>query len=112
MKRRRPTSRAGVAISEARMADASKPQGPYTVWVDYGSEGWNPTDFDSLQTALEWDRSGCSRYVITKPVQYRVQEISEPRAPLRALPPGLDAEDLSGPPADPDNPDSGKARYV
>lgn len=88
-----------------------KPQGPYTVWIDYGYEGWKPTDFDTLQAALEWDRNGCSRFVISKPVRYMVQEVGEGIIARRNLS-LAEPEALSGPPDDPDNPDSGRARYV
>ena len=89
---------------------AEKPKGPYTVWVD-GDYGWKPNDFPTLQEALEWEGKGANRFVITKPVQYRVQEIgaSARFTPLHSV--VDDVDELNAPP-DPNNPDSGRARYV
>lgn len=87
-----------------------KPKGPYTVWVRHLSDVsfWQPRDFDTLQAALEWEGKGAHRFVITKPVRYMVQEIGA----TSVIKPN-DMEDWSGgPPEDPTNPDSGKARYV
>ena len=47
------------------------PEGPYTLWIDYGYEGWRPTDFQTLVEALQAERF-CSRWVITKTVRYEV----------------------------------------
>lgn len=91
--------------------------GPYTVWYwdDRALSGarWWWRDFDSLQEAIDWPHKG-SRYVITKPVKYEVREVAEsnivPFVPRKAKSEDP-AEELSGP-SDPDNPDSGPARYV
>jgi hypothetical protein len=53
------------------------PKGPYTLWVDYGYEGWKFTDFPTLKEALEHDRyTHCDGWVITKPVQYDVTDVT------------------------------------
>ena len=42
-------------------------------WVNYGSEGWQPTEFDSDQAAIEWVREGChSQFVLTRPLAIAV----------------------------------------
>lgn len=54
-----------------------KPKGPYTLWVDYGYEGWNFTDYPTLKEALEADRPAfLDGWVITKPVQYDVRDMT------------------------------------
>lgn len=30
----------------------------YTVWVDYGSEGWHPTQYESLMKAIKHESYG------------------------------------------------------
>ena len=52
-----------------------KPKGPYTLWFDYGYEGWKPTDFATLKEALEADRY-THDWVITKSVAYDVVDTS------------------------------------
>jgi len=32
----------------------------YTVWVDYGSEGWQPNDFETEQECFDYILSGDS----------------------------------------------------
>ena len=46
----------------------------YIVWVDYGSEGWSPYSFDTLEAALLCESYG-SRKIITKQVKYKVEEV-------------------------------------
>ena len=51
--------------------EAAKPEGPYTVWVDYGYEGWHFTDCRTLEEALALSTADA---VIQKPVSYQVVE--------------------------------------
>ena len=55
---------------------SEKPQGPYTLWLDYGYEGWKPTDFATLRAALEADKYS-SNWHISRPATYSIIEISE-----------------------------------
>lgn len=52
----------------ASMAD-TKPVGPYTVWENYGTEGWKPTDYPTLQEAVA-SHKFCSEWVITRSVKW------------------------------------------
>ena len=51
----------------------SRPKGPYTVWQNYGADGWAFDDFPDLQAALEAPKYG-SNFVIQRPVAYEVTE--------------------------------------
>jgi hypothetical protein len=42
-------------------SDAAK---PWIVWVNYHSEGWAPTGFDSEQAALDFVENGPSQPVV------------------------------------------------
>ena len=55
----------------------SEPKGPYTVWVDYGYEGWRFKDFRTIKEALSFDESYGSTKHISKPVKYHIEEIIE-----------------------------------
>lgn len=45
----------------------------YTVWVNQGYEGWQPTEYDSIEECLNHDRY--SREMrITKDVNYEILE--------------------------------------
>ena len=57
------------------MAERRDHAGPYTVWVDYGYEGWAPTSFDTLSEAIAFETYS-SRKTITRPVQYEVKEVA------------------------------------
>jgi len=49
----------------------------YTVWCDYGMEGWSPKDFDTFPEAVEFLLNGgycCSAYRITKEVHIEAVE--------------------------------------
>jgi hypothetical protein len=53
----------------------------YTVWVDYGSEGWKPSDdLDTLEDCFEWLRAYNSgnHYRITKSVAVEFIESETP----------------------------------
>jgi hypothetical protein len=50
-----------------------KPVGPFTVWIDYGYEGWRPTDYATLQEAVGADKYG-SEWIITRPVEWAAAE--------------------------------------
>lgn len=47
--------------------------GPYIIWLDYGTEGWKPTSYEDLKSALEADKY-CNNWIITKIVKYEVKE--------------------------------------
>ncbi len=57
--------------------DAEKPtalpQGPYTVWENFGYDGWHFTDYATLQEALNHQSYSTNR-VIQKPVNFSVTE--------------------------------------
>ncbi len=55
----------------------TKPQGPYTLWQDNGTEGWNWRDFATLKEALESSERYSSNWVIHRQVAYDVQETSD-----------------------------------
>jgi len=44
-------------------------RGPYTVWTDYGMEGWKPEDFPTFDEALLYAKQGLyGEWVIQKEV--------------------------------------------
>ena len=95
--------------------DNSVPRGPYTLWCCDGDTAWGFRDFDTLDDALAFPGRSLD-FIIMKPVQYRVIEEGSnppPKYDKREVPQGTDDDyfDLGGP-TDPDNPDSGKARYI
>ena len=47
----------------------------YITWVDYGSEGWKPNGFTTIEEALKCESYG-SPMVVTKPVEYQIKEIN------------------------------------
>lgn len=47
--------------------------GPYIVWENYGSEGWQPKSYKELGSALLAQRFTDS-FVITKRVYFQVEE--------------------------------------
>jgi hypothetical protein len=55
----------------------SEPKGPYTVWIDYGYEGWRFKDFGTIEEALSFDESYGMTKHISKPVKYRVEELED-----------------------------------
>lgn len=90
-----------------------RPRGPYTLWCNYES-GWQFKDFERLDDALNY-AGRPTEFIIMKPVQYRVVEegTATPQSFRRAEVPQPGEEELEiGPPTDPDNPDSGNARYL
>lgn len=45
----------------------SKPEGPFTLWVDYGYEGWAPYDYRTLEDAVgDVGNRGGHTWVITE----------------------------------------------
>lgn len=58
---------------EGRRLDEAKPSGPYTLWIDYGYEGWKFTDFPTLREALEAEKFSSSWH-ISRPAQYEIVE--------------------------------------
>jgi hypothetical protein len=52
------------------------PKGPYTLWLDYGYEGWIPKDFATLEEAISAERH-THAWVITKAVKFSVSEEGE-----------------------------------
>lgn len=52
------------------------PQGPYTLWQNYGYDGWKFTDFPSLREALEADKYAY-QWHISRPAKYEVTEVSD-----------------------------------
>lgn len=60
-------------MTERSSSDYTVPRGPYTVWLDYGYEGWKWRDYDTLEEALVADRHS-SVWVITKAISYQVIE--------------------------------------
>jgi hypothetical protein len=55
------------------MVDNRSPKGPIVMWTDFGSEGWQPKDFQTVQEALEAERYG-QGFVITRLATYEVKE--------------------------------------
>ena len=54
-----------------------RPKGPYTLWVNYGYDGWKPMDFATLAEALEHDRYVYhDGWVIQKTVQYEISDVT------------------------------------
>ena len=51
-------------------------EGPYILWLDYGTEGYKPFSFQTLKEALESQKYS-SGWIITKKVEYRVIEIND-----------------------------------
>ena len=58
------------------MADSPKPEGPYTLWLNYYTEGWRFKDFPTLGEALEAERHQ-SDWHISKPAVYAISEVSD-----------------------------------
>lgn len=52
--------------------------GPYIVWEDYGTEGWQPKSFANLTEALNAQRT-YGAFVVTKRVEYEVVEKKDER---------------------------------
>ena len=50
----------------------TKPTGPYIKWEDYGSDGWKPTSYATLEDAVK-DKAWYDS-IITKEVTYKVEE--------------------------------------
>jgi len=50
-----------------------KVEGPFTVWIDYGREGWRPTDYATLQKAVAAKKYGRD-WIITRPVAWAAAE--------------------------------------
>lgn len=48
----------------------------YQLWLNYGPEGWQYTAYDTLDEALAAERN-TSRWVITKSVTYKTEEIND-----------------------------------
>ena len=47
----------------------------YLLWVDYGSEGWFPYDFDTLEEMLAYIRDGVSGpFLTTKRLDLIIRE--------------------------------------
>ena len=52
----------------------------YSVWCDYGIEGWRPHDFGSFTEAIEFllrGGYGCQTYRITRDVELSEVQIAE-----------------------------------
>jgi hypothetical protein len=47
--------------------------GPYILWLDYGTEGWQPRSYPSIRAALEAERYQ-SRYILTRTVSYKIKD--------------------------------------
>ena len=49
----------------------------YTIWLDYGTEGWHPNDFGSLAECFDHMRSYChgGEFRITRDVPFEIREI-------------------------------------
>ena len=63
-------------MAERTEAELTK---PFIVWVDYGSEGWSPTGYDTLKDAIT-DTKYTSRWIVTKRVEWEpVAARAEPR---------------------------------
>jgi hypothetical protein len=58
------------------MADDPFPKGPYTLWQDYGYDGWAYDDFPTLEAALKAERHG-SRWVIQRAVRMTVTDVTD-----------------------------------
>lgn len=56
------------------------PNGPFTVWLDGGYDGWSPTDYPTLRAALEAEKYS-SNWVIMKVVDYTITEIEPASTP-------------------------------
>lgn len=56
------------------MAKRDGIDGPVIRWLDYGAyEGWKPDSYDTVKEALE-DTNYGNKFVITRLVQYDIQE--------------------------------------
>jgi hypothetical protein len=53
--------------------EVEKPSGPYTVWINYGAEGWQPTDCETLEAALKLQKHG-SQWTVQKAVKFKIVE--------------------------------------
>lgn len=51
----------------------------YTVWVNYGLEGWKPNDFETEAEAIEYVISGqaCSEMRITNQLSITLQPLNQ-----------------------------------
>jgi hypothetical protein len=52
-----------------------KPQHPLIVWVYYGSEGWHPRGFDTVEQLREWiltPPGGHDEFVITRLLDVKI----------------------------------------
>ena len=50
--------------------------GKYTVWVDYGLEGWHPNEYETLEECLSHQNYGYATR-ITKDVKFEITELEE-----------------------------------
>lgn len=51
--------------------------GPYILWTYYGSDGWSPRSFSTLEEAVgcRMEEGYNSPYVITKLVNFEIKEV-------------------------------------
>jgi len=51
----------------------------YIVWINYGYEGWSPTEFQTLKGAVDYASKNNygSEFKITKQVEYDIGEVVE-----------------------------------
>lgn len=51
----------------------------YIVWINYGCEGWSPTEFQTLKGAVDYATKNNygSEFKITKQVEYEISEVIE-----------------------------------
>lgn len=57
------------------MADNRDIAGPVIRWQNYGYEGWKPSSFPTIETALRAEHYG-NDFIITRVANYRIVEIT------------------------------------
>lgn len=57
-----------------------KPKGPYTVWVNYGYDGWSFQDYEALKDAVEAEKHATDWVITRGPLDYTIvaQDKQEP----------------------------------
>jgi hypothetical protein len=60
-------------MSDVIHPSQNKPKGPYTLWQDYGYDGWGFEDYESLDEAVRAPKYA-SVWVISRPVDWGANE--------------------------------------
>jgi hypothetical protein len=51
----------------------------YIVWVDYGSQGWNATDFDTWEEAVKYWKQEADKSILTEYIPLSITDGRKPK---------------------------------